>query len=201
LRRRGAYSGGTGSGSVGDGPREGHGGSTGVIGSGSSGSGEGAGVGSVIWTSVVRGRSPMSVLFRQPYDQRQLCRAAAKGCRHQNGAGQGWQDGSRRRLAAEHLLGLVRGQLCPAQATSGLCHRVAASSTKSLSTKGHGTLVTGRGSPSATCWRTTSSWLLAWCRLRLSWRRQASSPLVQPLPLAHFSSSRREGKQRPAPCR
>ncbi len=74
-------------------------------------------MGSVIWTSVVRGRSPMSVLFRQPYDQRQLCRAAAKGCRHQNGADQSWQDGSRRRLAAEHLLGLVRGQLCQNQAT------------------------------------------------------------------------------------
>ena len=69
LAARGAYSGGTGSGSVGEGPRGGHGGSTGVIGSGGSGSGGGAGVGSVIWTSVVRGRSPMSVRFRQPYDQ------------------------------------------------------------------------------------------------------------------------------------
>jgi len=58
LRRRGAYSGGTGSGSVGDGPRAGHGGSTGVIGSGSSGARRGSGRGSVIRTSVVRGHSP-----------------------------------------------------------------------------------------------------------------------------------------------
>jgi len=216
LRRQGAYSGGTGSGSVGDGPRAGHGGSTGVIGSGSSGSqaGEragGASSGPPSFVDIARecavpaSVGPVTAVPRQ--QRRPAATAGRPGLAGQSPAA----PGGRKRGQA---LGGARfaGELCQAEATGEPRHRVGREfdgvtiSRRPLHTSDR----TGRppsrsGRPTtesgcATSWRTPSSWLPAWCRLRLSGRRLASTP-VPPLPLAHSSSFRREGKQRPAPCR
>ena len=128
MRRRGAYSGGTGSGSVGDGPRAGHGGSSGVIGSGSSGAqaGEragGASSGPPSFVDIARecavpaSVGPVTAVPRQ--QRRPAATAGRPGLAGQSPAA----PGGRQRGQA---LGGARfaGELCQAEATGEPRHRV-----------------------------------------------------------------------------